>query len=316
VLNAKEDREGQLRIPVSWSLKAVRDALTAGVDINALDPEGRTALIWVAAQDKIFGRPALRFGARPPFMDHHGLARKILAAGAEVDRRDPQGRTTLMWAAASAQLEIIQMVIRAGADPTLEDAEGRSCLDHASDHLTRVIRAFLQAGVRPAPRPDWHHVLHRAVRQGRTTLVRLLLEEGLSPRFKSCTGESLAVETVRSHRAEFLGLLLPFGFTPEELLEIFWDLIRLDPMVLDSAIPPLVEAGLDLEARDAHGRTPLMAAALVRRPYSVKVLLQAGADADAKDRSGMTARQLLEARHPEAGRPSDVQDILRLLNAE
>ena len=72
------------------------------------------------------------------------------------------------------------------------------------------------------------------------------------------------------------------------------------------AIAALLAEGLPLDARDAAGRTPVMAATVARETASVRVLLEAGADPDIQD-------DRLDSVFLYAG-AEGLLDILRLAN--
>jgi len=66
-------------------------------------------------------------------------------------------------------------------------------------------------------------------------------------------------------------------------------------------IARLAKAGDNLEARDAHGRTPLMVAAFRRDVATARSLIAAGADLNALDRQAydvITIAAVLPARRP------------------
>ena len=56
-----------------------------------------------------------------------------------------------------------------------------------------------------------------------------------------------------------------------------------------AAVKALVEAGMDVEAKDHHGWTALHIAAMEGHPAVVKVLLEAGANVNAQDNTDGTA---------------------------
>jgi hypothetical protein len=76
--------------------------------------------------------------------------KRLLAAGANVNCRDGalHDWTPLMWAAYSEQDETILVLLAAGADPNARDSQGRvalSWLDTSVDH-SGVIKAMISAG--------------------------------------------------------------------------------------------------------------------------------------------------------------------------
>ncbi len=56
-----------------------------------------------------------------------------------------------------------------------------------------------------------------------------------------------------------------------------------------SEVRPVLKRGVDLQARDAHGDTPLMSAALYAEPAVLEWLLEAGAEVNATNAAGATA---------------------------
>ncbi len=57
---------------------------------------------------------------------------------------------------------------------------------------------------------------------------------------------------------------------------------------------------MDLEARDAAGKTPLMVASEGGRPETVKFLIEKGADIGARDRDDKTALAMAQANRHQA----------------
>lgn len=80
----------------------------------------------------------------------------LLERGADAKAKDPEGRTLLMLAAASAAPteDVVKFLIARGADVNARTAAGQTALEYARRHgETPVVRALLDAGARDVPLP-------------------------------------------------------------------------------------------------------------------------------------------------------------------
>ncbi|MBT5191135.1 MAG: hypothetical protein HOK30_00805 [Rhodospirillaceae bacterium] len=94
-------------------LKTVHEALQSGVDANAINEAGRTAMIVSA------------------WRGHRRVLQTLLAAGVDINAADYLGRTALSWAAINGYPEIAQVLLREAAMVDVRDEAG----------LTPLIRA-------------------------------------------------------------------------------------------------------------------------------------------------------------------------------
>jgi ankyrin repeat protein/L-ascorbate metabolism protein UlaG (beta-lactamase superfamily) len=91
--------------------------LDRGVDVDARDPLGRTAL-----------GLALRHGS-------NGMVEFLLARGAAIDGKEPDlGRTPLHMAVAGGRLDLAKLLLDKGADPEAKDSLGKTPLECACEH--------------------------------------------------------------------------------------------------------------------------------------------------------------------------------------
>ncbi|MED6195878.1 hypothetical protein PIB30_042056 [Stylosanthes scabra] len=89
-----------------------------GRDVNAVDSDGRTALLFVAG-----------LGSEP-------CVRLLAESGADVDHRDNAGGlTALHMAAGYVRPGVAKLLLDVGADPEVEDDRGRTALDLARELL-------------------------------------------------------------------------------------------------------------------------------------------------------------------------------------
>ncbi|WP_253183229.1 ankyrin repeat domain-containing protein [Sphingobium phenoxybenzoativorans] len=116
--------------------------VSAGIDLEAHDPKGYTALILASYHGSLETTQALlEAGAQVDapdlgrgntalmgvaFKGFGAVARLLLAAGAEPNRRNRAGQTALMMAAMFSHAQIVEDLITAGADIDWTDAAGNS----------------------------------------------------------------------------------------------------------------------------------------------------------------------------------------------
>jgi TonB family protein len=146
---------------------ALRTLLTDGADVTAVDASGWTALMYGAANwtPSNAVEILLAAGADPNHASLIGdtalmafaltghFEEDLAKAGARVNSQNHEGVTTLMILATHADPEEIQTALRAGANGSLKDAQGRTALDYleAANCYRSPIRGreeFLDAGER------------------------------------------------------------------------------------------------------------------------------------------------------------------------
>ena len=150
-----------------------------------------------------------------------GLSSKPLAT--ELDENphaiyltDAQNRTALDWATARVQLEDMALLIKYGADPNNMDVTGRTPVLHAVDsHDINSLRVILEAG--GGPNPTYPKGMFRsspltaAGFAGMPSLLKLLLDFEAFP--NACNPEGLTAlhSVARTHNTECALLLLEYG---------------------------------------------------------------------------------------------------------
>jgi ankyrin repeat protein len=187
-------------------------------------------------------------------------AAALLNSGDDLNQRDKDGTTPLMWAAVQGSLDLVKALVEKGAQVNAKDNRGRTALMIAS------YRAH----------PD---VIELLLRTGAD--IKAMNKDGWSALMFAASGENVeVVDTGKANRDD----MIRYGASGPTL-----DTIKL-----------LIKKGLDPNARDKEGCTPLMAAAHTGHISVVKLLFEKGADVNAETTDGRTALSMAQAqRHPE-----------------
>jgi hypothetical protein len=73
----------------------------------------------------------------------HGLVKDLVAAGADLNIKSKDGQTALILAVGSSEKEIVEMLLKAGADPDISDSLGVSARNYAAlFHKEEIIKLF------------------------------------------------------------------------------------------------------------------------------------------------------------------------------
>lgn len=305
-----QDSYGRTALMMATNADIVKALLDCGADASIKNDSGLTALDaayqaflpevvqalqrvnTTSAQDYY----ALRFACRQGDVE---LARRILTGGgAELDRRAENEESLLVLAVRSQSTEMVQLLLAHGVRPQRSGAL-RCAVQQDQPQLVRLLMAYEH--VCPAsscmPRGGFsdeqklNALLHTACRENALKTVRMLLEMGvdvndavMSSYGYVATGNTPLHDAVRAS-AEMISLLL--------------------------------DAGADINARDAQGNTPLMLAVWRLygggEPYSPSdkmglLLLDRGADAFLTNKEGRNAADMAwMATHVQALEAAGVQ---------
>jgi ankyrin repeat protein len=157
--------------------------LKAGANPSLAHPEGETPLM-----------AASRSGSVP-------AVRLLLARGVQVNTAESFQKTTaLMWAAAEGHMDVVDVLIEAGADPNLQGHVTSLTKRHNADHPTGGFTALMYAA-----------------RSGKEALVRRLVARGANVNLKNGDGASAAMIAMYNDRFDLAATLITeFGSDPND----------------------------------------------------------------------------------------------------
>ena len=259
-------------------VQAVRDGdqarttalIEQGVDVNAANPDGATALHWAA------------------HLNDGETLRLLLQAGAKVNVANVYGATPLALACLNANGPIVEALLQLGADPNLASVSGESPLMNAArSGSPEVVDALLSAGadINATEATRRQTALMWAAAEGHSAIVRQLVQAGVSVDVHTEGGFTALMFAARSGDVESARALLVAGANLGAVASDNRDALL---VAAGSGHTPLVELllgqGEDPNVTDEGGVTPLHAAVWgnFNNVEMVRLLLESGANPDAR----------------------------------
>ena len=227
-----------------------------------------------------------------------GLSRQIddaIKNGANVNARDGNGRTPLMYAAwNNVNPEVITTLIEAGADVNVANKNGDTPLMYA-------------AQLNGIDVPN-HYAMRLLISAGADVVspsATLEIKEEATKELLSVASDANMNDVFRLiQNGANVNAVDEYGWTPLMLAVAYnYNLVsKADTSLI------LIGCGADVNAVDRNGWTPLMLASWNNRGYIARTLADLGADVDMKDKKGRKARDYED-------RNDDRNELVKEINA-
>ncbi len=251
--NCVPNRKHPLNIAAeSGNVAKLVELLDEGADIETRDPSGKTAIFFAVGSNQL---KAVRF---------------LLEKGANVNAQDDAGKTPLHVAAKKCLPRMVALLLEAGADIKLKTKKGNTALIDLKDVWSKDVNDGYETYI--LLRNEWDNQINRtdlsslkdadidsygwirfyhALETDDAATVKILIDRGLDINERMMRQSETLLHIVASRKCPKITTVL-------------------------------LEAGVDVNAKDSKEKTPLHLAALHHSP-SLAVLLRAGANVDAMD---------------------------------
>ena len=210
--------------------------------------------------------------------DHEGAV-ALLAKGADGKSKEVDGTSALMWACYNGDADLVERLIKAGAEVAAVNDYGASALQVAAVAADpRIIKDLLKAGANPdSPNPEGQTALMIVARSGNVASARLLLDAGATVDAREQWGDQTALMWAASEsHPEMIKLLIDHHAD-----------VNAHGAIRDWQRRVTAEGRPKNE--NHGGFTPLIYAARVGCIECAKVLLKGHADINLADPDGETA---------------------------
>jgi ankyrin repeat protein len=224
----------------------------------------------------------------------------LLASGADVDARDPEGQTPLIIASQRGDLPMVERLLSHGASLAAETSDGTTPLHAAAAEGHRAVAAFLLskgADLLKRNRSGWIP-LHHASCYGHKSIVELMLDAGSPIDEKNNSGWSALHWAVDRCHEDIVTLLLSRGAdanasTGMGETPLHWAVKKGFRKIAEQL---LAKKAL-IDAKDSQGWTPLHMAASNGNREMAEFLISQGASLTQKENHGRTPRDCAKEKH-------------------
>ncbi|MEQ1647034.1 MAG: quinoprotein dehydrogenase-associated putative ABC transporter substrate-binding protein [Hyphomicrobiaceae bacterium] len=212
----------------------------------------------------------------------------LIAKGADVNKRDPQGYAPIHTAARHRHPEIVALLAASKADVNAPDVDGMTALVHAvaRDHPATIKQLVSSGADLNSPAPGGYPLLALAIVEDKLDAAMALIASGAP--INAASGSNQLTPLMLVAGKEPVQLSLGAGRRP---------VVKLHPQYPGSleVAKALIDKGADLDATNAEGVTALMLAAAHNQAPIVGVLLQANAKIAVRAKDGRTALEIAKA---------------------
>jgi ankyrin repeat protein len=226
---------------------------------------------------------------------------RLIRAGVAVDSVTDYGYSALDLAAEAGNLQIINLLLEAGADVDYSQESSPLHMAVKSGHVD-VVKHLIEAGANlEIEADDGITPLMEAVERGELEIIRLLVEAGADFQATDRYGKSVFQQAAQAGQEEVLEYLCQLMPKAERQAVMQANLVERCVAAIKEGNVDLVKAlinqGVDVNARSDENWTLLMYAAFYGQVGIVKALVKLGADLEARTRSGDTALMHAASQH-------------------
>ncbi|MBA3954128.1 ankyrin repeat domain-containing protein [Candidatus Dependentiae bacterium] len=192
------------------------------------------------------------------------LAQLLLDVGADINADlgiDEPGVTALHWAAENGHVEVVKLLLDNGAAMTSLNSCAKSPLQVAFENR-HVPVVDLLINYHASYINSWEH-LHGAVRNGNMKFIKFLLAKGVDVTIKDNKNRTALHSAMKNTVGK------GYWYT--------WEEPNADKKEGVEVIKLLIDKGLEINAQDGTGNTPLCLAVEYRNRLAIEILLSYGA---------------------------------------
>ena len=256
--------------------EAIRAAINKGANVNATNHKNQTVVLLACKKGNTnIINMLLDAGADPNVADtngytclhataycgvRQGVFQAIIDHGVDVNATNKQNQTALLVACTQQNTDLINTLLNAGADPSIADTNGDTCLHQAVTQSSSkaILQAIIDHGAEVnATNHENQTALLPACKEGNTDLINTLLNAGADPSIADTSGDTCLHKAVTQ------------SFSKAMLQEI-------------------IDHGAELNVKNNVHQTALARRKKEKKEDAIHVLLNAGGNPNIANKNGNT----------------------------
>lgn len=215
-----------------------------------------------------------------------GVLRLLLEAGAPAEEWDETNKRPIHWAAANENEQVMSLLLAAGCSMAFGRGRGPAGIA-ASNRNHKVLAMLIKAGANIAEMDLFGYLpIHLASYNPNSAVVRLLIDAGVDLNVLDRRGENAVFKACENTNIDVLDALLAAGAQWRDVARDRHIAHAVAGNSNEAIVRRVIARGVDLNAYDWNGATPLQVAAECGTVAVVSILLEAGADINATNAAG------------------------------
>ncbi len=140
----------------------------------------------------------------------------LLKSGVDPNIQNEYGNTALMWASVNNHKEIVEMLLKVGVDPNVQSNSGNTALYWASQNGHKeIVEMLLNVGADPnVQKKSGYTALYWAATEGYKEIIEMLLDAGVDPNVRDKYGKTALHSASMHGHKEIVEMLLKAGANP------------------------------------------------------------------------------------------------------
>lgn len=265
------------QLPEDFFLNLAQTLMQSGIDVNAINQTGETALIHACESSFI------------------KLVHLLLECKANVNNKNKNCDTALLFACKNKQNDLVKLLLENNADVNAENNNSARALTVAVASKNDALIWFLleNKNIDLNFKHPGHPLIY-AISHENVELANKLLEKKANPDMVTLFYEIADLQQLKNvtlddkfcYKIKSTGNISKENFKEQKLLHFAVDQDNVELINL------LLKYGATVDSKDSYGRTPLICAAQLGRLKCVETLLKHGANTDIGSNYKKTAAQM------------------------